>query len=125
MGNQLLSTMKENVVAVKSYLFAVQIIRLYQSLCKEKREYILSKQILRCGTSIGANVEEAIGGMSKKDFIAKMNISYKEARETNFWLRLLHDTDYLGKAEFIELENKCQELLKLLYTIIHSSKTNN
>ncbi len=79
----------DNLIQIESYNFAVKIIRLYQYLTQDKREFILSKQILRCGTSIGANIEEAIGGQSGKDFFAKITISYKEARETHFWLRLL------------------------------------
>ena len=91
--------MKENVIAVKSYQFAINIVNLSKELVAEK-EYILSKQILKSGTSIGANVEEAIGGISKKDFRAKMSISYKEARETQYWLRLLKDTDYISTNRF-------------------------
>ncbi len=79
----------DNLIQIESYNFAVKIIRLYQYLTQDKREFILSKQILSCGTSIGANIEEAIGGQSGKDFFAKITISYKEARETHFWLRLL------------------------------------
>ena len=81
--------MKENIIQIKTYEFALRIVRLYKHLNEEKKEYTLSKQIVRCGTSIGANTEEAIGAESKKDFIQKLSISYKEARETKFWLRLL------------------------------------
>lgn len=87
--------MKGNVIQAKSYAFAVRIVKLYQHLSAEKKEYVLSRQVLRCGTSIGANVEEAIGGQSRADFVSKMSIAYKEARETSYWLRLLSDTDYL------------------------------
>ncbi len=83
---------EDNVILDKSYAFAVRIIKFYQFLVSEKKEYVLSKQILRCGTSIGANIEEAIGGQSKKDFFAKLTISYKEARECHYWIRLLSDT---------------------------------
>ena len=114
--------MKENIVAEKSFKFSVSIIRLYQSLVNDKKEYVLSKQILRSGTSIGANIEEAVGGISKKDFIAKMNIAYKEARETKYWLRLLSATDYLTDKQFNTLLDYCEELLKLLYSIINTSK---
>ncbi len=113
---------KENVVLEKSYAFAVRIIKLYKYLSKEKKEFVLSKQILRCGTSIGANVEEAEGGISKKDFTAKMSIAYKEARETSYWLRLLNDTEYIEGQAFDSLKNDCDELLRILYTIIKSAK---
>ncbi len=84
--------MKENVIQEKTYKFAIRAVKLYKYLVDEKREFVLSKQLLRSGTSIGANVEEAIGGQSKKDFIAKISIAYKEARETHYWLRILKDT---------------------------------
>jgi four helix bundle protein len=95
---------------------------MYQSLVAEKREFTLSKQLLRSGTSIGANIEEAVGGVSKKDFIAKMSIAYKEARETKYWLRLLHATDYLTNDQFTPIVANCEELLKILYSIINTSK---
>ena len=113
---------KENVIVIKSYEFAKDIIRLYQQLSWEKKEFILSKQILKSGTSIGANIEEAIGGYSKKDFHAKLGVSYKEARETKYWLRLLHDTDYISEERFDALFEKSDELARLLYAIIKSSK---
>lgn len=81
--------MKENVVQIKSYAFAIKIVNTCKFLQAEKKEYILSKQLIRSGTSIGANIEEAIGGQSRKDFFAKLTISYKEARETKYWIRLL------------------------------------
>ncbi len=87
--------MKENIIQVKSYAFSLKIVKLYKQLVDEKREYVLSKQLLRSGTSIGANIEEAIGGQYEKDFYAKLTISYKEARETKYWLRLLKDSSYL------------------------------
>ena len=93
----------KHVVLPKSYDFAVKIIMLYKHLSEDKREFILSKQLLRSGTSIGANIEEGIGGYSKKDFSAKLGIAYKESRETKYWLRLLHDTNYLEKVQFEEL----------------------
>lgn len=91
--------MKENIIQIKSYAFAVRIVKVYQYLCEEKKEYVLSKQLLRSGTSIGANIEEAIGGQSGKDFYAKLTIAYKEARETHYWIRLLTDTNYLSKKK--------------------------
>ena len=84
--------MKENVVAIKSYAFALRIVNLYKYLVNEKHEYVLSKQILRSGTAIGANIEEAIGGQSNKDFVSKLSVAYKEARETRYWINLLRDT---------------------------------
>ncbi|MFT4850558.1 MAG: four helix bundle protein, partial [Sediminicola sp.] len=87
-----------------------------------KKEFVLSRQILKSGTSIGANVEEAIGGISKKDFRAKMSISYKEARETHYWLRLLRDTDYISKDKFDNLRSLLDEILKILFKIVESSK---
>ena len=87
--------MKENIILDKSYSFAQRIVNLYLYLKKEKKEFELAKQILKSGTSIGANVEEAIGGFSRKDFSAKFGIAYKEARETKYWLRLLHDTNII------------------------------
>lgn len=111
-----------NAIQEKSYLFAIRIVRLYQHLSKEKKEFILSKQILRSGTSVGANVEEALGGSSRRDFKSKMNIAYKEARETKYWLKLMKDTDYIDVRAFNSIYDDCEELLKLLYTIIQSSK---
>lgn len=93
--------MKENVILEKTYKFAVRIINLYLFLKKEKNEYELSKQILRSGCSIGSNVEEAIGGLSRKDFSAKLGIAYREARETKYWLRLLHDTKFIDERLLI------------------------
>jgi len=106
--------MKESIIQKKSYIFAVRIIRLYQYLVKTFKEYELSKQILRSGTSIGSNVEEAEGGQSGKDFISKMSIAYKEARETRFRLRLLHDTEYINKKMFDSMLKDCMELLKII-----------
>ncbi len=113
--------MKENLIVNKTYDFAIKIVRLSQKLQKQK-EFILSKQLLRSGTSIGANVEEAIGGISKKEFRAKMSISYKEARETNYWLRILKDTGYIDSQEFNQLTIEITCILKILYKIIASSK---
>lgn len=114
--------MKESVVHQKSYAFAVRIVRLSQYLTNDKREFVLSKQVLRSGTSIGANVEEASGGQSKRDFLSKMSIAYKEARETVYWLRLLKDTDYLTQAEFDSIHSDADELCRLLSKIQTSTK---
>lgn len=113
----------ENVVQVKSYAFALRIVKLYRYLCSEKKEYVLSKQILRSGTSIGANVEEAIGGQSSKDFLSKMSIAYKEARETHYWLRLLRDSDILEANHANSAIEDCDELLKLSGSIIRTTKS--
>ena len=113
---------KDNVIQVKSYDFALRIIKLSQYLVSDKREFVLSKQILKSGTSIGANVEEAIGGQSDKDFKSKMMISYKEARETKYWLRLLRDSGYLDKTEIQSLLMECEEILKILGSIVKTMK---
>ena len=108
---------KDNVVQIKSYAFAVRIVNVFKYLSEEKKEYVLSKQLLRCGTSIGANIEEAIGGQTEKDFFAKLTISYKEARETHYWIRLLKDTSYLSKEEAQSLLNDVEELLRIIGSI--------
>ncbi len=116
---------KENIVKEKSYKFALRIIKLSKYLIENKKEIVLSKQVLRCGTSVGANIEEAIGGISKKDFINKMFIAYKEARETHYWIRLLKDSDYLKGNLSESLLFECEELIKLTGKIISSSRKNN
>lgn len=112
----------KNIVSDKSKAFAVRIIKLYQYLVSEKREFVLSKQLLRSGTSIGANVKEAVRGQSKADFISKMSIALKEASETEYWLELLYETDFLDKKQFDSIYADNQELLKILTSIIKSSK---
>ena len=113
---------QDNVVQQKSYAFALRIVKAYRHLTEVKKEFVLSKQVLRSGTSVGANVEEAIGGQTKKDFYAKLNIAYKEARETLYWLRLLQDSDYLSKKEAASLMTDCDELLKIIGSIIKTMK---
>lgn len=114
--------MKEsNPVKDKSKAFAIRIIKLYKYLCSEKQEYVLSKQLLRSGTSIGANVSEALCGISKKDFLAKMYIAFKECVESQYWLELLSETDFLSNTEFESLNNDCEELRKLLSSITKST----
>ena len=115
----------ENPVQTKSYAFALRIVKLYRYLCGEKKEFVLSKQIVRSGTSIGANVEEAIGGQSRKDFLSKMSIAYKEARETHYWLRLLRDSDILETKHAESVIEDCEELLKLTGSIIRTTKLKN
>lgn len=117
--------MKENIVQQKSFAFAIKIVNAYKYLQTEKKEFVLSKQLLRSATSIGANVEEAIGGQSKKDFISKISISYKEARETKYWLKLLEATNYLETQESKTLLDDAEELCKILSSILVSSKQSN
>ncbi|MBQ7901140.1 MAG: four helix bundle protein [Clostridia bacterium] len=111
--------MKENTNAIvdKSKSFALRIIKLYQYLCEHKKEYVLSKQILRSGTSIGANVKEAVRGQTKADFYAKLNISLKEASETEYWLELLHESGYIQNEHYTSMNDDCQELIKILVAI--------
>jgi len=116
--------MKENVILDKSFQFAVRIVKLSQFLVLKKKEYVLSKQIIGSGSSIGANIEEAEGGFSKKDFIAKMNLAYKEARETKYWMRLLNAADYLENDLYHSLMRDCEEILRILFSIIKTSRTN-
>lgn len=114
--------MTENTVSEKSFEFAVRIVRLYQYLTAEKKEYVMSKQILRCGTSIGANVAEAQKGQSKADFTAKMQIALKEANETEYWLRLMNRTNYITKEQFLNLNRNVNELISLLSAICKTAK---
>ena len=109
-------------VREKSMCFAVRIVRLYQYLCDEKKEYTLSKQILRSGTSIGANLAEAATAISRKDFLSKLYISLKECSETLYWLELMRKTDYLTEEQFLSLHKDCEELRKMLSS---STKTIN
>ena len=112
---------KDNVVLIKSEDFAVRIINLYKYLVKEKNEFVLSKQILRSGTSIGANANEAICGVSKKDFLAKMHIAFKECNETLYWLRLLFRADYINETEYNSVLSDCNELIFILSSITKST----
>ena len=115
----------DNVIQIKSFAFAVKIVKVYQLLVEEKREFVLSKQLLRAGTSIGANVEESIGGQSDKDFFAKLTISYKEARETHYWIRLLTATDYLTKDIGESLLQDVEELLRIIGSIQKTLRSKN
>ena len=111
-----------NALQNKSFRFAVRIVNLCRYLQSEQKEYILTKQLLRCGTSIGANVAESQQAQSRPDFINKLNIALKEAYETNYWLRLLHETQFLNQDEFQSIIRDCQEIEKLLISIIKSLK---
>jgi len=117
--------MKENILKEKSYSFALRIVKMGRFLNEEKKEFVLSKQVLRSGTSIGANIEEANQGQSKSDFIHKLSISLKEAVETNYWLRLLRDSEYLSENQAESLLSDCRELEKLLTSSIKTAKTTN
>ena len=111
-----------NIIEDKSFGFAVRIVKLYQYLTESKQEFVLSKQLLRSGTSIGANVSEAQKGQSKADFNMKMNIALKEANETEYWLRLLRETNYLSEKEFESIEPEIKEIIAILVSIC--KKTN-
>ena len=117
--------MKENIIQQKSFAFAIRIVELFKYLQSEKKEFVLSKQILRSGTSIGANIEESIGGASDKDFLHKLTISYKEAKETIYWLKLLHATQYISEKEFDSLHNDAEEICKILAKIQITLKSRN
>ena len=116
---------QDNVIVAKSKAFALRIIKLYKHLIDEKREFVLSKQIIRSGTSIGANVKEAIRGQSKPDFYAKMNIALKEASETEYWLELLHESNYINSNAYKSIHADCTELLKILMSITKTQKGDN
>lgn len=116
--------MKENLIVDKTYAFAIRIVKLYKYLSVEYHEYHLSVQLLKSGTSIGANTVEGNSGQSKKDFISKLSISLKEAKETRFWLRLLHDTDYINDKMFESLVHDCDEIIMILNKILITIKKN-
>ena len=116
---------KESVLREKSYAFAIRAINLAKFLREEKKEYILSKQIVRCGTSIGANIEEASGAQSNNDFIAKLHISLKEAKETHYWVRLLRDTEYISKEQAQSLIEDIDEVITILTRSLKTIKSNN
>ena len=117
--------MKENIIQQKSFAFAIRIVELFKHLQSEKKEFVLSKQILRSGTSIGASIEESIGGASEKDFLHKLTISYKEARETVYWLKLLHATQYISDKEFESIHSDAEEICKILAKIQLTLKSRN
>lgn len=116
--------MKDNVVKRKSFDFALEIVKICRVLVEEKREYVLSKQVLRSGTAVGALIRESEHAESKKDFIHKLAIALKEANETEYWLELLYQSDYLLKVDFENLSNANKELLRLLISIIKTAKGN-
>ncbi len=114
--------MQESIIETKSFQFAIRIVKVYQHLCEEKKEYVLSKQLLRSGTSIGANVSEVQRGQSKPDFYAKIAISLKEANETRYWIRLLHATQHLTDKEYVSLDSDINEIISILVAICNSKE---
>lgn len=112
---------KKNIIKEKSFAFAIEVVNLYKVLA-EKKEFVLSRQMLRSGTSIGANIREAEHAQSKADFIHKLSISLKEANETEYWLDLLYETKYLSEIDFLNIKPKITELLRLLTSIVKTSK---
>jgi four helix bundle protein len=117
--------MKKNVIKDKSFDFAIKVVKLYKLLCKDRKEFVMSKQILRSGTSIGAMVRESEHAESKSDFIHKLSVALKEASETEYWLELLYEFDYVEKAHFISMKEDVHEVLKILTAIIKTSKLKN
>jgi len=113
----------ESVLKTKSYLFSIEIIKTFQSICSTKKEFVLSKQLLRCGTSIGAMIREAEFAQSNADFINKFSVALKEANECEYWLCLLKDSDYLKEEEFEPLQNQVLELIRLLVATIKTLKS--
>ena len=114
---------EDNIIQQKSYAFAIKVVNICRFLIGESKEYVLSKQLLRSGTSIGANIEEAIGGQTDKDFYAKLTIAYKEARESKYWIRLLKDTRYLDELQASDLLNDVEELLRIIGSIQKTMRT--
>ncbi len=114
----------ENVTYSKAYSFAIRIVKAYQYLCEEKKEYVLSKQMLRSGTSIGANIAEANGGISDADFSNKISIAYKECLETKYWLSLLKDTGYISEKSFESMYEDADEIAKILFSILKKTRIN-
>lgn len=114
----------ENAVKEKSFRFAIRIVKLCKYLREAKNEYVITKQLLRCGTSIGANTAESRYAQSRPDFVSKLSIALKESAETDYWLRLLYETDYLTKSQFVSLITDCDELERLLASIVKTTKEN-
>ena len=115
-------SMGDSIIYRKAYSFALEIVKLYKYLSTEKREFVLSKQLLKSGTSIGANINEAISSESKKDFVHKLGIALKEARETLYWLNLLKDSGFITVEQFTGLNNECNSIIKILSSIILTTK---
>ena len=117
--------MKENIIVEKRFAFSVRVVNLHKYLCKCKNEYVMSKQVYKSGTSIGANISEAQRGQSTADFVSKMKIALKEANETQYWLRLLHETNYITDAEFDSIHGDLSEILRILTAICKHYPQNN
>lgn len=113
---------KDNIVLSKAYQLAIKIVEIYKKLISEKKEFVLSKQLLKSGTSIGANITEANGGISKADFSAKISIAYKETLETKYWLNLLNDTGYILPDEYQEVFLETDEMAKILFSILKKTR---
>lgn len=113
---------EDNLIVTKSYAFSLRCVKLYKFLCRSDGNYIIGNQLLRCGTSIGANVKEAIRAQTKADFLTKINISLKEASETEYWIELLRDAEYITEEQAANLLDDCIEILKLLTSIVKSTK---
>lgn len=118
---------KDNIVVQKSFNFAVRCVNLYKYLCYKTilKEFVISKQLLRSGTSIGANIEEAMGAQSTADFLSKLSVSYKEARESKYWIKLLHETDYISDEEYNSLMEDIDELINIIAKIKLTTEKNN
>ena len=117
--------MKYNIIQEKSLLFSVRIVKLSRYLKRNKKEAVLSNQILKSGTSVAANVAEAIASISKAEFSAKISISYKEAQETKYWLKLLFQTESISEMQYMSMLNDCEEILKILFSILKKTRINN
>ena len=115
---------KGNLIMDKSFAFAIRIVRLYKLLCEHRKELVLSKQILRSGTAVGALIKESEHAQSKSDFINKLSIALKEANEAEYWILLLHETEYISGIEYRSIVKDCQEIVRLLIAIIKTSKQN-
>jgi len=115
--------MNDNPLKDKSYEFAIRIVKLSQYLQRDKKEFVLSKQVLRSGTAVGALIREAEFGQSRADFTSKMSISLKEANETEYWLSLLKDTDFITEDQFMSLQSDCKELIAMLVSTVKTSKS--
>ena len=114
--------MQNSIIKDKSYKFALRIVNLYRYLTENKKEFVLSKQVLRSGTSIGANIEESLGGQSRKDFFSKLTIAYKEARETHYWIRILRDSDYISEKQAKSILKDIEDILKIVAKIQITTK---
>lgn len=116
---------KKGIIKRKAKAFALRVIRLYKFLSEERKEFVMSKQVLRCGTSIGANLTESIYAQSSADFVSKSSIALKEAAETEYWLELLHESEYIDENSFKSISEDCSELIKLLTSRIKTTKSKN